>query len=98
MCSNCDTARQYPQHRWFDPACVWCGARIIQYLGTLPILASECTSRRFANLQIWLAHGHSEAQIRTLAKGPPSLAPLPLSPTTQATPAVSGRQAKVKCR
>jgi len=98
MCSNCDTARQYPQHRWFDPACLWCGARIIQHLGTLPMPASECTSRRRANLQIWLAHGHSETQIRTLAKGPLSLAPLPSTPTTQAAPAASAHQTKAKRR
>ena len=76
-CPCCQTARLYPPHHHYNPACLYCGARIIQHLGTLPIPQSECTRRRRNELAIWLEHGHSEAQIRALVDGPLALAPLP---------------------
>lgn len=74
-CTNCETARTFPEYRMFDPACLHCGARLIQLLGRLPIGASECTARRRNELAIWLHHGHQEADLRSLAKGPIPLAP-----------------------
>ena len=76
-CPNCQTAKTHPQHNWFNPACLHCGARMIQHLGRLPIAASEIAQRRRQVLADWTAHGHTEAQLRALAKGPQALAPLP---------------------
>lgn len=84
----------------FNPACLHCGARLIQYLGRLPIPASECRQRRQAMLALWLKQGHSEAVIRELVKGP-----LPIGPAkatacdspTPAKPALVGRS-DVRCQ
>ena len=59
----------------FNPACLHCGARLIQSLGRLPIPASECRQRRQAMLALWLKHGHSEAVIRELVKGSLAIGP-----------------------
>lgn len=67
-CNCCQAARLYPAHNQFNPACLYCGARILQHLGTLAIPPSECRNRRRNELAIWVAHGHSEAQLRELAK------------------------------
>ena len=79
-CNCCQAARLYPPHNFFNPACIYCGARIIQRLGTLQIPQSQRTSRRRTELAIWLAHGHNEAQIRALVCGPLALEPLPEPP------------------
>lgn len=68
----------YPQHNQFNPACLYCGARIIQHLGTMQIPASDCTRRHRDALAVWVAHGHSEAEMRALVNGPPAIAPLPI--------------------
>lgn len=68
-CPCCQVARQHPTYRFFSPACAYCGARLIQRLGQLPIAASECKTRRQAVLKDWLEHGHSETLIRNLAAG-----------------------------
>ena len=94
-CPNCITAKTYPQHRWFNPACLHCGARIIQHLGTLGLSPDSCAARRRANLADWMAMGHSEAQIRQLAKGPLAIAPPP-EPVGQAAAAASEPLAKGK--
>lgn len=59
----------------FSPACIFCGARLIQRIGKLHIAQSECVARRRAVLKDWVDWGHSEAQIRELVKGPVALAP-----------------------
>ena len=74
-CANCDIARTFPGYRWFCPACVYCGARLIQHLGTYRITTQECVQRRRVVLADWMAHGHTEAQLRALAKGPLAIAP-----------------------
>lgn len=76
-CPCCHTAKSFPGYRMFNPACLHCGARIIQSLGALAIGPSERRTRRQAVLAEWVAHGHSETQIRELAKGPSALAPSP---------------------
>jgi len=58
--------------------CLYCGARIIQHLATLPISPQDCARRRRSELALWVSHGHSEAQIRALAKGDQA----PLQPET----------------
>jgi hypothetical protein len=69
LCSNCERAKICPAHAWFNPACRYCGARLIQHLGLLLISPAEIATRRRANLADWVAAGHSEAEIRALAKG-----------------------------
>lgn len=74
-CAQCHTATSFPAYRWFNPACLYCGARLIQHLGQLPIAASECKARRQTVLKDWLSYGHSEAELRELVKGPTALSP-----------------------
>jgi len=75
-CSDCKAASEtsglWPQH---NPACIFCGARLIQRLGKLRTPSSEqITARRKAVLAEWMAHGHSETQLRALVKGPLAVA------------------------
>lgn len=74
-CDCCKVARQFPEYRSFCPSCLHCGARLIQRLGKLQIPESECRERRRAVLADWMAMGHSEQALRTLAKGPPPIGP-----------------------
>lgn len=75
MCNCCDKARDFAAYPQFNPACLHCGARIIQHLGKLNIGQSECTRRRRESLADWLAYGHNESEIRKLAKGALCVAP-----------------------
>lgn len=75
MCNNCKTAQEFRNHSMFDPACIFCGARLIQRIGKLPIAQSEAVLRRRAVLKDWVDWGHSEAKIRQLAKGPTAFSP-----------------------
>lgn len=74
-CECCNIARDFPQYRMFTPKCIYCGARLIQMLGRLPIAASECSARRKAVLSDWVKYGHSEAEIRRLVKGSIAIGP-----------------------
>ena len=75
MCTCCMTARGFSEYRFYSPACVHCGARLIQRIGMRPISTSECTARRKAVLADWVAWGHPEAEIRRLVKGPLAIQP-----------------------
>ena len=57
------------------PSCIYCGARLIQALGRLPRPKDEIVARRRKVLADWVAHGHSEQELRALAKGPRAIAP-----------------------
>lgn len=83
-CECCERARKFSGFNRFSPACLHCGARIIQHLGTLQIGRTECSQRRRAALANWLAWGHSEAEIRRLVKGPLAIAPVPVAPPAKA--------------
>ena len=53
-----------------DPACLWCMARLIQKIGKLRTPTTEqMTARRRVVLADAMALGHSEIEIRRLAKG-----------------------------
>lgn len=77
MCSDCNAARittgHWPYH---DPACIYCGARLIQRLGRIRQLPSIITQRRQVVLRDWMAMGHSEQEIRELVKGLMAVAPV----------------------
>lgn len=74
MCDVCNVVRKYypkdPQaHRQHCLKCVFCGARLIQRLQRVFALAPPVRRERSrAALADWMAHGHSEAQLRALAK------------------------------
>lgn len=70
-CTNCENARNWPgtvAARTYTPACLYCGARLIQALGKLRRPREEIAERRRKVLADWMAHGHSEAELRRLAK------------------------------
>lgn len=69
-CSDCIKASLYAQHPQCNPACLYCGVRILQLLGRLNITNAECTRRRRLMLEVWLKQDHSEAVIRSLVPGP----------------------------
>ena len=79
----------------FSPACIHCGARLIQRIGKLPIPQSSCTARRKAVLADWMAHGHDEATIRALVKGPLAIGPVEATESdspSQKKPSSRGRK------
>lgn len=53
----------------FSPACVWCGARLIQRIQALKGIRpkSEIVARCQKVLEDWKALGHSESRLRELA-------------------------------
>lgn len=69
MCKCCTIAKGFTGYNWFNPACLYCGARKIQFLGTLRISVTDCTRRRRESLAVWLEYGHAEDELRALAKG-----------------------------
>ena len=73
ICQDCQRASLSAQYKTFNPACIHCGARIIQFLGRQQIAASLCSERRTKELKVWTDLGHSEVEIRRLAKGPWSI-------------------------
>ena len=77
LCTNCQISRESPGYNLFCPKCIFCGARIIQAFGKLQIPASDCAQYRRESLARWVSFGHSEAEIRRLAKGPLALGPEP---------------------
>ena len=68
-CTSCQASRE-TNGLWntFDPACLHCGARLIQKIGRLQLGVTESTARKRAALATWLALGHSEARICELVK------------------------------
>ena len=70
----------------FSPACVYCGARLIQRLGNTVIDSVECRDRRRAVLADWMAHGHIETELRALASGSTAIGPEPSTASAPPTP------------
>lgn len=68
-CPECLIATDFHEYRLFNPLCKFCGARILQVLGTLDTSAYEIKRRRVAMLDEWERFGHSRMEIRDLAKG-----------------------------
>jgi hypothetical protein len=92
-CEDCDKARTAPLYRLYSPACLWCGARLINRLGSVLRPSSEITERRRRVLKDWMDHGHEELRLRTLAKGSDCFAP-----SGPVAPVVSERPRQVKHR
>lgn len=74
-CPTCNAAREAPAYRMHCPTCIHCGARLIQSIQRLPRPRPEISARCRAVLDDWVAMGHSEQELRALAKGPRALAP-----------------------
>jgi hypothetical protein len=67
-CNCCSIARDFPTYKSFNPACIFCGARILMSIGMRRIGVTECRMRRTAMLKVWVDWGHSEMEIRQLFK------------------------------
>jgi len=77
MCSDCDAARLTSgKWRFYDPRCLWCGARLIQRIPKFSATDAETTQRRRAVLKDWMAQGHGESELRELARGPLAFEPV----------------------
>jgi ribosomal protein S27E len=76
-CPDCSAAR-ITTGRWtmFDPACLYCGARLIQRIGKVGNTNAEITQRRRVVLADWMALGHAEQDLRALANGPMAVEPV----------------------
>lgn len=55
----------------FDPACLTCGGRYLRDLQGLRIPQDQKRRRLYTVLKDWMAHGHAEDDLRTLAKRKP---------------------------
>jgi hypothetical protein len=68
-CTDCAAARETTGlWRYYSPACLWCGARLIQRIPASCGTSSEASQRRKKVLADWMANGHAEGEIRELAK------------------------------
>jgi hypothetical protein len=68
-CTDCSAAQQTNGlWRQFNPLCLHCGARIVQCLRGLARPAAEIAKRQRAEVAHWMTFGHSEQDIRALAK------------------------------
>lgn len=53
----------------FNPACLHCGARGIQFIQRVLQIPRDVKAQRCRKaLEHWMSNGHSEAEIRSLAK------------------------------
>jgi len=75
-CDCCENSRAGPEYPMHDPSCIYCGARLIWKIQRKPIGREEAMARCRKVLQDWLHYGHSEAELRKLAK----LEALPVAP------------------
>lgn len=92
-CHECQRARETAgQCTWYSPACLWCGARLIQRLGTLQRPRDEITARRQKVLADWVAYGHADSSLRSLAKQPGCYEPDGQGSATASAPPRSGKR------
>lgn len=76
-CTYCLAAREtLGAHRLHDPRCIYDGARLIQLIPKHCTTNAEASQRRRDALAVWVAQGHSEAEIRELARGPMAFEPV----------------------
>ena len=80
---QCDPAKR----SMFNPACLWCGARAIQYTQRVLLIGRDAKVQRCREvLARWLEFGHSEAEIRRLV----ALDEAPLEPVSSGQPRERG--------
>jgi hypothetical protein len=97
-CQDCLTAREtLGEHRLFDPKCLYCGARCIRRIPKFCGTDAEAVQRRRVVLRDWMAMGHSEAELRELARGK-TLAYEPVTNAPAPTSAKPGKRSKVKAK
>lgn len=80
-CEDCARAREGPGWPMFNPACLWCGARLIQRIRALKGVRprEELVARVAAAKSSWLSYGHSEKALGELV----AQKKLPLAPDGQ---------------
>lgn len=62
---QCDPAKK----SMFNPACLWCGARQIQYIQRMLVIGRDAKAKECRGvLERWMELGHSETELRNLAK------------------------------
>ena len=91
-CDCCKAAQEAPAYRLYCPTCLWCGARLIQVLGTLPRPREEIANRRRQVLADWMSYGHEESELRRLAKQKGCFAPSGPVESTESAPQKSGKR------
>lgn len=76
-CDECAAARE-TQGLWqrYDPACLWCGARLVQAIGRCGVSSDRVKQRRLRVIADWAAHGHDRESLRTHARS----SAMPLQP------------------
>lgn len=85
MCDCCEIEREHPGFRRFNPACLWCGARYLQAVGSILLTKQKRTEWRLKILDDWTAIGHDREELRTLAKGETTpIAPVESKPKKRA--------------
>lgn len=73
MCPECAIATDFHEHRWFNPACLYCWARSIQLVGTFAWTKTRIYEERQRMLNEAEKAGFSRAEVRELAKGATAL-------------------------
>jgi hypothetical protein len=68
-CQQCETRKEAPLHNAYNPLCLPCGAIGIASLQRMNIDKEQKKARLTAWLQHWMTFGHSESELRRLAKG-----------------------------
>lgn len=78
-CEDCAIRRDTnPAWRRYDPACVHCGARLVQTIRGLRGIRprDELVNRVKTVMDDWTAMGHDLQVLRDLISGPPALQPI----------------------
>lgn len=79
-CDCCAVAREYPEHRQYNPACAHCGARYLRWLENT-IRHEPTRDRRQADvLDTWAHYGHDRDAMWAASQS----GPLPLQPVAAA--------------
>lgn len=92
-CKDCQRARESDGgHTLYCPLCLWCGARLIRRIGRLQITQAESQARRRKVLADWMDFGHTETDLRTLAKTDLPLEPVGWTRDGEPAPPTKGRR------
>jgi hypothetical protein len=69
VCIDCQRSADGAPWNLFCPSCLFCGARLIRWIGRLTHVPPEQRRQRQRRvLSDWMAYGHQEQELRTLAK------------------------------